>query len=163
MESAFLYKWWNEQTDEKKKQMQELINNGQLEIVGGAWSMNDEAAVHYHSVIEQFTYGLRYLLMPKIDFFFNTNKKLFRKLNETFGPCARPRIGWQIDPFGHSSEMASIFANLGYDGMFFSRIDWRDKTTRTLSKSMEMIWQGSHSLGTFTATQRGTGGFKYAS
>lgn len=43
--------------------------------------------------------------------------------------------------------MASILANLGYDGLFFSRVDWRDKTTRLLSKSMEMLWQGSRSLG----------------
>lgn len=79
---------------------------------------------------------------------------LCRLLNETFGECGRPKIGWQIDPFGHSSEMASIFANMGYDGIFFSRVDWRDKTTRLLSKSMEMIWQGSRSLGNYIYAYR---------
>ena len=31
-------------------------------------------------------------------------------VEDTFGEDARPRVAWQIDPFGHSSEMASIFA-----------------------------------------------------
>lgn len=42
-----------------KKKVIELNQNGQLEIIGGAWSMNDEAAVNYQSTIDQFTYGLR--------------------------------------------------------------------------------------------------------
>ena len=31
-------------------------------------------------------------------------------VEDTFGADARPRVAWHIDPFGHSSEMASIFA-----------------------------------------------------
>ena len=31
-------------------------------------------------------------------------------VEDTFGEDARPRVAWQIDPFGHSSEMASIFS-----------------------------------------------------
>ena len=31
-------------------------------------------------------------------------------VEDTFGADARPRVAWQIDPFGHSSEMASIFS-----------------------------------------------------
>lgn len=31
-------------------------------------------------------------------------------VKDTFGEDARPRVAWQIDPFGHSSEMASIFS-----------------------------------------------------
>lgn len=84
--------------------------------------------------------------------FHNITKHIFtdlsidRFLNDTFGTCGQPKIGWQIDPFGHSSEMASIFAQMGYDGLFFPRIDYRDKNNRLNDQKLEMIWQGSQSL-----------------
>ena len=68
-------------------------------------------------------------------------------MNETFGECARPKIGWQIDPFGHSREQASIFAQMGYDGLLFGRLDYQDKALRMKTKTTEMIWRGSSSLG----------------
>lgn len=90
--------------------------------------MNDEATTHYNSIIDQFTWGLR-------------------RLNDTFGECGRPKIGWQIDPFGHSREQASIFAQMGFDGLFFGRLDYQDKQERLKGKNMEMIWHGSANLG----------------
>lgn len=72
---------------------------------------------------------------------------MYSMLNDTFGECGRPRVGWQIDPFGHTREMASMFAQMGYDGMFFGRLDYQDKSKRLLTKSAEMIWHGSANLG----------------
>lgn len=72
---------------------------------------------------------------------------LYRRLNDTFGSCARPRIGWQIDPFGHSREQASLFAQMGFDGMLFGRIDYQDKEERLNNKTMEFIWKSSPNLG----------------
>ncbi|XP_020290943.1 lysosomal alpha-mannosidase [Pseudomyrmex gracilis] len=128
VETAFLWKWWLRQNNEVRANVKMLINEGRLEIIGGAWSMNDEACTHYHSLIDQFTWG-------------------FRRLNDTFGECARPRIGWQIDPFGHSREQASLFAQMGFDGMLFGRIDYQDKSKRLSEQSMEFVWKSSPSLG----------------
>lgn len=68
-------------------------------------------------------------------------------MNDTFGYCGQPKVGWQIDPFGHARETASLFAQFGFDGLFFARLDYQDKNTRLQSKTMEMIWEGSPSLG----------------
>ena len=60
--------------------------------------------------------------------------------------CGRPRIAWQIDPFGHSREQARLFANMGMDGLFFARADFRDKEQRKETKTLNMVWKGSGKL-----------------
>ena len=62
-------------------------------------------------------------------------------LTDLFGECAYPKIGWQIDPFGHSRAQAEIFALAGFDGLFFGRADYQDKKKRQNEQRMEMIWQ----------------------
>jgi lysosomal alpha-mannosidase len=80
-----------------------------------------------------------------------TNKLILicRKVDELFGTCARPVIGWQIDPFGHARESASLMAQMGFDGLFFARLDYQDKLNRLATKTTEMIWQASENLGKF--------------
>lgn len=39
----------------------------------------------------------------------------------------KPKIGWQLDPFGHSAANAYLFAELGFEAMVFSRINEQDK------------------------------------
>lgn len=35
-----------------------------------------------------------------------------RFLEETFRECGRPKVGWQIDTFGHSKEHVSLLAQM---------------------------------------------------
>ena len=126
VETAFFWRWWNEQSEVMKDLVRDLVANGQLHFIGGGWSMNDEAAAHYQAIIDQMSLGLI-------------------KLNQTFANgCGLPRVAWQIDPFGHSKEQASIFAQMGFDGLFFGRLDWRDKDTRLANLSMETLWNAGY-------------------
>lgn len=99
-----------------------------MEFINGGWSMNDEATANYQAIIDQLTLGHKWLM-------------------ETFGQCAKPKIGWQIDPFGHSREQASIFSQIGFDGLFLGRIDFQDKLQREKTQTMEFVWKSSPSIG----------------
>ncbi|XP_033226250.1 lysosomal alpha-mannosidase-like [Belonocnema kinseyi] len=127
-ETAFFWKWWLHQNEKVKTSVKHLVDEGRLEFIGGAWTMNDEAVTYYQSTIDQFTWGLRLL-------------------NDTFGECGRPKIGWQIDPFGHAKEQASMFTQMGYDGLLFGRLDYADKKKRLQEKNGELIWKSNPSLG----------------
>ncbi|KAF1651190.1 Lysosomal alpha-mannosidase, partial [Eudyptes chrysocome] len=100
---------------------------GRLEFVGGGWCMSDEAAAHYGPAIEQLALGRRFL-------------------RREFGACGTPRVAWQIDPFGHSRQLAAVFAQMGYDGLFVGRVDHQDKATREQLQEMELLWRASGSL-----------------
>lgn len=52
VESAFFSKWWVEQDDLTQKQVKELVDQGRLEFIGGAWSMNVRFRTFFH--IENF-------------------------------------------------------------------------------------------------------------
>ncbi|KAG6523883.1 hypothetical protein ZIOFF_013770 [Zingiber officinale] len=92
-----------------------------------SWCMHDEAAVHYIDMIDQTTLGHQFL-------------------KQEFGQV--PRIAWQIDPFGHSAVQAYLLgAEVGFDALYFSRIDYQDRQKRTDTKSLEVVWRGSKTLG----------------
>ena len=115
VEIAFFWRWWQDQNDLMRNKVRTIVHNGQLEFINGGWCMNDEAATHYNAIIDQMTWG-------------------FRKINDTFGECARPRVAWQIDPFGHSREQANL-SSIG-------------------SSSMGSSSMGSSSAGSTTRTKR---------
>jgi lysosomal alpha-mannosidase len=128
VEIAFFWRWWNEQNDQTKLVVRELVKEGRLEFVIGGWCMNDEATTYYKDIIDQQNHGLKFIL-------------------EEIGECARPRAAWQIDPFGHSREQASLFAQFGFDGLFLGRVDYEDFEQRGKTKTREMVWQASENLG----------------
>ncbi|KAG1354131.1 Alpha-mannosidase [Cocos nucifera] len=126
-EQAFFQRWWREQNEQTREVMRKLVDSGQLEFVNGGWCMHDEATVHYIDMIDQTTLGHL------------TIKKQFNKV---------PRVGWQIDPFGHSAVQGYLLgAELGFDSVHFARIDYQDRQKRKVDKSLEVIWRGSKSFG----------------
>jgi hypothetical protein len=107
-----------------------LIANGQLELINAGWSMHDEACPTYEDMINNHIIGHQWIL-------------------DEFG--VKPRIGWQIDPFGHSNTNARIFAEMGFDAWFFARLDYGDKEKRMNDQEMEFVWRpNAESLGTDT-------------
>ncbi|CAG2111338.1 unnamed protein product, partial [Medioppia subpectinata] len=128
VETSFFWMWWREQDEDYRHQVRKLVNEGRLEFISGGWVMHDEATTHYQSIIDQMTWG-------------------HRRLRDMIGQCVVPRIGWQIDPFGHSRESAHLSAMFGFDGLFFARLDYEDQKLRSAEKRMEFIWEGSDDIG----------------
>uniref|UniRef100_A0A2S2QUE6 alpha-mannosidase n=1 Tax=Sipha flava TaxID=143950 RepID=A0A2S2QUE6_9HEMI len=128
VETAFLWRWWEEQDEWNRNSLKTLVDEGRLQLLHGGWVMSDEAVPHYSTLIDQMTLGLKFL-------------------NDTFGECARPRVAWQIDPFGHSSEVAAEFAEMGFDGLVLGRIDYEDIALRRSQKTMEVVWRPDINMG----------------
>lgn len=85
-----------------------------------------QAASHYVSMIDQTTRGHRFL-------------------NATFGKV--PRVGWQIDPFGHSATQASLMSGaLGFDALFFGRADYQVRLVHSLLSCAVCSLAGSSAL-----------------
>ncbi|XP_075661819.1 putative alpha-mannosidase At5g13980 [Castanea sativa] len=127
IEQAFFQRWWRDQSEEVQSIVKQLVSSGQLELINGGMCMHDEATAHYIDMIDQTTLGHRFI-------------------KEEFN--VTPRIGWQIDTFGHSAVQAYLLgAEVGFDSLFFARIDYQDRAKRENEKSLEVIWRGSKSLG----------------
>jgi len=124
VEQAFFQRWWRMQDETVKTLTRKLVKNGQLEMINGAWVMHCEATPHYVDMIDQTSLGHKFLF-------------------QEFG--VSPKIGWQIDPFGHSATQAALLsAEAGFVGLFFGRIDFQDLAIRV---NAEFVWRASPSLG----------------
>ena len=44
-------------------------------------------------------------------------------------------------------KLIIFYFQMGFDGLFFGRLDYEDKSQREKSKTMEMMWNGSPNLG----------------
>jgi len=125
VEIAFFYRWWREQNPTTQAVVKELVSEGRLEFINGGWTMHDEATVHFEDMVDQMTLGHQFL-------------------KNTFGIV--PKIGWQLDPFGHSSTSAVIDYLSGFEALFFARMDYQDYAAREKSKGLELTWSPSASL-----------------
>ncbi|XP_050222863.1 alpha-mannosidase 2 [Mercurialis annua] len=121
-EMSYLERWWRDATEEKRESFTNLVKNGQLEIVGGGWVMNDEANSHYFAIIEQIAEGNMWL-------------------NDTIGFI--PKNSWAIDPFGYSPTMAYLLRRMGFENMLIQRTHYEVKKELARHKNLEYIWRQS--------------------
>ncbi|XAR51807.1 Alpha-mannosidase [Bertholletia excelsa] len=121
-EMSYLERWWRDASESKKTSLINLIKNGQLEIVGGGWVMNDEANSHYFAIIEQMTEGNMWL-------------------SDTIGFV--PKNSWAIDPFGYSPTMAYLLRRMGFENMLIQRTHYELKKELALHNNLEYIWRQS--------------------
>lgn len=127
VEQRFFSMWWAEQSDATKASVRFLIGNKQLSFVNGGWCMHDEATTHFMGMIDQTTLGHDFL------------KKELGII---------PSIGWQLDPFGHSATQASLLtAQVGFDALYFGRIDYQDMKIRHATQECEGLWSSSANFG----------------
>ena len=127
VEIGFFKRWWDEQDQEMRHVVRRLIKDRQLEFCNGGWAMHDEAAPYYQDMMDNMALGHAWLL-------------------KEFG--VRPTVGWQIDPFGHSSANADMYAKMGLNSIFFARVDYQDKAKRLEDRSLEMLWKPDIGTGT---------------
>ena len=118
-EVSFLQRWWNDASDDQKELMKQLITEGRLEMIGGGWTMHDEAVNDARTIVNQMTLGLQFLQ---------------KNLN------TRPKYDWHIDPFGHSIMMPELYHALQYDAIVLNRIPNPIKQQMKMNKTLEFNW-----------------------
>ena len=120
-EIKFFFMWWKEQPESVRERVQKLVRETkQLTFINGGWCMHDEASTHYIGMIDQTALGHDFL------------KRTFDYI---------PTVGWQLDPFGHSSTQASLMTyKMGFDSLYFGRIDYQDLELRHATKECEGLW-----------------------
>ena len=109
-EIYYFNKWWTESADDKTKLIvKKLVKQGRFEFLNGGWVASDEACPTFEDLILNIATGHEFL-------------------RREFGVI--PKIAWHCDPFGHSAAVADLFSQIGFEAMFFSRIDDDEKDFR---------------------------------
>ncbi|CAG7834650.1 unnamed protein product [Allacma fusca] len=119
-EICFFDRWWRQQNEGTRNKVRRLIENKQLEFVGGGWVMPDEASVHYSSYVTQLLEGHQWLK---------------QRFNYT------PTNGWTIDPFGLSPTFSLLSKKSGIKSLTYLRIHYAIKTFLAERRSLEFIWR----------------------
>ena len=116
VEMSFFKKWYDTQTDKIKQKVKDFIKEGRLEIINGGWVMHDEAGTYYKHLIDNMRIGLKFL-------------------KEEFN--ISPKIGWFIDPFGHSCATSHILSQMNFEKIVLTRIDYLERKYRIENHNLE--------------------------
>ena len=118
-ETSFLHRYYQEISVRARARLRGLVQSGRLEIVGGGWVQHDEALTTPLAAAAQMAEGHAWV-------------------REAL--CAAPRVGWQLDPFGHSSMSAALHAQMGFDALVINRIHHATKRAWRNGRHLEFMW-----------------------
>ncbi|XP_072372510.1 alpha-mannosidase 2 isoform X3 [Scyliorhinus torazame] len=104
----------------ERKDRIRLCELGQFEITTGGWVMTDEANTHIFAMIDQLLEGHQWL-------------------ERNLG--IKPRSGWAIDPFGHTSTMAYLLKQTGISNMLIQRVHYSVKKYLAKQRNLEFFWR----------------------
>ena len=121
VEQVYFRRWWLAQNDTKQASVRNLVAEKRLMFMTGGLCMNDEATTHQSAIIDQMSWGQRFL-------------------NETFGVEALPTVNWQIDAFGHSAGYAKLAQKMGLTSFIGQKIDFQEQLARQAGKALEFTW-----------------------
>jgi hypothetical protein len=117
---AFFSRWYATLTHDSIATLKELIAKKQFTFTNGGWCMHDEANTHYIGMIDNTALGHRFL-KEELDIV--------------------PTVGWQLDPFGHSSTQGGLMTSgVGFDALYFGRIHHLDLENRRTNAECEGLW-----------------------
>lgn len=111
-----------EQSEDRRNLFKSFVKKGQIEFVGGGFVQSDEASPDFEMVIRQLENGHQYLY-------------------KEFG-VKRVRVGWQIDPFGHSALTPSVWNKFGYEFLVVNRININFREQLIKEGDIEYVWEG---------------------
>lgn len=97
-----------------------MVKDGRFEFLNGGWVASDEACPVYEDLVENMVIGHQWL-------------------KDTFDMV--PRIAWLCDSFGHSSGMNQVLQWMGYESLFFGRMNINERYQREENKTMIFNWQ----------------------
>ena len=124
---TYFQRWYDSIDEEKKSNVQYLVENNQLSFIGFGWVQSDEAVADVYARIIQMTEGHNYVL-----------SKFPSVINDTM-------IAWQIDPFGASSVTPYLFSASGYDALVHERIPRAQQAEWKLTHKLQYQWYANPS------------------
>ncbi len=121
VEMAYFFRWFVSSSPEMQALASRLIASGQIEFATAGWTMPDESDIDYISAINGMTCGHEFVL-------------------DAFGAKALPRFSFEVDPFGATRWIATMYAMLGYDAHIISRVNYQTKQTFEKERELEFVW-----------------------
>jgi alpha-mannosidase len=105
--TSALYFWLEQNCPKLFEYIQEAVNSGQWEILGGMWVEPEVNIVAGESIVRQLLYGQKYL-------------------EAKFGQITK--VAWLPDSFGFSWQLPQIFKQAGIEYFVTGKLHWNDTT-----------------------------------